>query len=74
MTREEAKAYGIFCMAIAINDKNKPMRKEWFAHALYFYNRFLESEYNDPNKLEWDCINEFVKVVYIVTGEENHLS
>jgi hypothetical protein len=53
-------AYGVFCMAMAMGG-DKDELDAWWDDAIGHYERFLDSEFNDINQSELDCINEYVK-------------
>jgi len=57
------KSYGIFCMAIAMNNKHQNTSELdiWWDKAIELYDEFIKSEFNNPNQSELDCINEFIK-------------
>ena len=54
-------SYGVFCMAMSFKIFNPRELDDLYLEAINCYNSFIESEFNDPNKSELECINEFVK-------------
>lgn len=55
-------SYGIFCMAMAMNkeDQNTTQMDVWWDKAIELYDEFANSEFNDYNQSEVDCINQFM--------------
>jgi hypothetical protein len=52
-------SYGIFCMAMSINDNDMEL-DIWWDKATRLYNEFVNSKFNKYDKSELDCINDFV--------------
>lgn len=56
-------AYPIFCIASHLLIENPKLSNELdncWADATALYNKFLDSKFNDTNRSELDCINEFL--------------
>ena len=54
------KSYSIFCIASQLlEDKERDLDEVWET-STKLYDEFLESEFNDYNKSELDCINNFL--------------
>ena len=55
-------SYGIFCIAMAMNkeDQNTRQMDVWWDKAIELYDEFVNSEFNDYNQSELDCINQFM--------------
>lgn len=54
-------SYGVFCMAMSLKNINTRELDILFTTAIHKYDSFIESEFNDINKPEIECINDFVK-------------
>lgn len=55
-------AYGVFCMAVALGG-DKYELDAWWKVAIWHYENFLDSKFNDVDKSELDCINDYVNHV-----------
>ena len=54
------QSYGVFAIAIQLKNKNYYTIDALWQEAIDLYNEFLDSEWNDINKSELDCINKFM--------------
>lgn len=54
-------SYGVFCMAMSLPDRNEWELDLLWERACGLYQQFLGSPFNDPQKSELDCIQDFVK-------------
>jgi arginine/lysine/ornithine decarboxylase len=52
--------YGVFCIAIQLEQNHRELDVLW-DKALKLYDEFKNSEFNNPEKPELECINEFLK-------------
>ena len=52
--------YGVFCIAIQLEQNHRELDVLW-DKALKLYDEFKNSEFNNPEKSELECINEFLK-------------
>lgn len=55
--------YSIFCIAATLLSNDPSLNLELdrcWEEATELYKRFLDSEFNDLNRSELDCINEFM--------------
>lgn len=52
--------YGVFCIAIQLEQNHRELDVLW-NKALKLYDEFKNSEFNNPEKSELECINEFLK-------------
>lgn len=52
--------YGVFCIAIQLEQNHRELDILW-NKALKLYDEFKNSEFNNPEKSELECINEFLK-------------
>lgn len=52
--------YGVFCIAIQLEQNHRELDVLW-DKALKIYDEFKNSEFNNPEKSELECINEFLK-------------
>ena len=52
--------YGVFCIAIQLEQNHRELDVLW-DKALKLYDEFQNSEFNNPEKSELECINEFLK-------------
>lgn len=52
--------YGVFCIAIQLEQNHRELDVLW-NKALKLYGKFKNSEFNNPEKSELECINEFLK-------------
>lgn len=50
--------YGVFCIAMQLKD-NRDNDVRW-SNALKLYDKFIDSDFNDPEESELDCINNFM--------------
>jgi hypothetical protein len=50
--------YGVFCIAMLLKD-NRDNDVRW-SSALKLYDKFIDSDFNDPEESEFDCINNFM--------------
>lgn len=54
------KSYSIFCIASQLlNGREDELDLVW-EEAIELYCEFIDSEFNDKNKSELDCINDFL--------------
>jgi hypothetical protein len=53
-------SYGIFCIAMTMKDQNTKQMDVWWDKAIELYDEFVNSEFNDYNQSELDCINQFM--------------
>ena len=53
-------AYGVFCTAMCLPNRNETELDILWETACAVYQDFLESECNNPNQSELDCIQNFV--------------
>jgi hypothetical protein len=51
--------YGVFCIALQLSGK-LPNDIRW-VKALKLYDEFIDSDFNDPNESELDCIYKFME-------------
>ena len=56
------KSYGIFCIASQLLNQDSDLDVVW-EKATNLYIDFLSSKFNDVNKSELDCINNFLTKV-----------
>jgi len=54
------QSYPIFCIAVHLLEGREDELDIVWGDAAEVYSRFLDSEFNDPNKSELDCINNFM--------------
>ena len=52
--------YGVFCIAIQLEQNHRELDVLW-DKALKLYDEFKNSEFNNPEESELECINEFLK-------------
>ena len=52
--------YGVFCIAIQLEQNHRELDVLW-DKALKLYDEFRNSEFNNSEKSELECINEFLK-------------
>jgi hypothetical protein len=52
--------YGVFCIAAQLEQNNRELDILW-AKAIKLYDEFLNSEFNDSEESELECINKFLK-------------
>ena len=52
--------YGVFCIAIQLEQNHRELDVLW-DKALKLYDEFQNSKFNNPEKSELECINEFIK-------------
>tara|TARA_R100001015_G_C4635284_1_gene204423 strand:- start:2649 stop:2864 length:216 start_codon:yes stop_codon:yes gene_type:complete len=60
--------YGVYCiidMAVGIIDKREGNDIVW-EKGIELYDSFLNSKYNNPNKSELDCINNFLNNLKLI--------
>lgn len=55
-------AYGVFCMAMAMGGDPNEL-DSWWDDAIEHYVMFQDSEFNDINQSELECINQYVKSI-----------
>ena len=53
-------SYGVFCMAMVMEKHNTMELDVWWDKAIELYDEFVNSEFNDFNQSELDCINRFM--------------
>ena len=53
-------SYGVFCMAMVMEKHNTMELDVWWDKAIELYDEFVNSEFNDFNQSELDCINRFI--------------
>jgi len=53
-------SYGIFCMAMSMNIETSMELDIWWDKATKLYSEFVSSKFNNYDKSELDCINDFV--------------
>ena len=53
-------SYGVFCMAMVMEKHNTMKLDVWWDKAIELYDEFVNSEFNDFNQSELDCINRFI--------------
>lgn len=54
------KSYGVFAIALQLKNQSYHGIDQWWQDAIDLYEEFLNSEYNDLNKSELECINKFI--------------
>jgi hypothetical protein len=54
------ESYGVFCIAAQLEQNDRELDVLW-DKALKLYDEFINSEFNDFEQSELDCINEFLK-------------
>lgn len=59
MRQVENNNYGVFCIATQLQQNNRELDIIWY-EATILYNEFLVSTFNNIEKSELDCINEFL--------------
>tara|TARA_R100000655_G_scaffold97158_1_gene139959 strand:- start:1030 stop:1239 length:210 start_codon:yes stop_codon:yes gene_type:complete len=60
--------YGVYCiidMAVGIIDKKEGYDIAW-NKGIQLYDKFLNSKFNNPNKSELDCINNFLNNLKLI--------
>ena len=57
------KSYSIFCIASQLLESKERDLDEVWETSTKLYDEFLESEFNDYNKSELDCINNFLTTI-----------
>lgn len=60
MKTNHQNSYGVFCIAMAINNDNERELDWLWEDAIRLYDIFLSSKFNDVSKSELECINEFL--------------
>jgi len=55
-------AYGVYCITINANLKSEFLDRQW-EEAIDIYEDYLKSKYNDENKSELECINDYLKTL-----------
>ena len=60
ITNYFVQSYPIFCIAVQLLEGRERELDVVWEDASKLYSRFLGSEFNDPNKSELDCINNFM--------------
>ena len=54
--------YGVFCIAIQLkNNRDNDVR---WSKALKLYDKFIDSDFNDSEESELECINNFMANFY----------
>jgi len=53
-------SYSIFCMAMVMEKQNTKELDVWWDKAIKLYDEFANSEFNDFNQSELDCMNQFM--------------
>lgn len=53
--------YGVFCIALQLED-NRDNDVRW-SKALKLYDEFINSDFNNPEESELECINEFMNFI-----------
>jgi hypothetical protein len=54
------KSYGVFCMAMSMKDRDERELDYLWGDAIKMYDSFLVSDFNDLNKSELDCIQDYI--------------
>jgi hypothetical protein len=54
------KSYSIFCIAAQLLKGREDELDLVWEEAIELYNEFINSEFDDQNKSELDCINDFL--------------
>jgi hypothetical protein len=57
------KSYSIFCIASQLLEGKERDLDEVWETSTKLYDEFLESEFNDYNQSELDCINNFLTTI-----------
>lgn len=60
ITNHFLESYPIFCIAVHLLDGREGELDIVWVDAVELYSRFLDSEFNDLNKSELDCIKNFM--------------
>jgi hypothetical protein len=60
MNNSYSDSYGVFCMAMVMEKHNTMELDVWWDKAIELYDEFVNSEFNDFNQSELDCINRFM--------------
>ena len=60
MNNSYSDSYGVFCMAMLMDKHNTKELDVWWDEAIELYKEFINSEFNDHNQSELDCINRFI--------------
>lgn len=53
-------SYSIFCMTMVMEKQNTKELDVWWDKAIELYDEFANSEFNDFNQSELDCMNQFM--------------
>lgn len=60
MNNSYSDSYGVFCMAMLMYKHNTKELDVWWDEAIELYKEFVNSEFNNSNQSELDCINQFI--------------
>ena len=54
-------SYGVFCMAMLLKNSRTTDLDVLYTTAVHKYEKFIESDFNNLNEPEIECIAEFLK-------------